>query len=349
MQRVTIAVIGCGSIAESYHLPALSRIENARLKTACDLLPERIELAKSKFAFEEGTTDYRDCLADPDIDAVFILTKIDCHAEIAIASARAGKAIFMQKPLAYSIAEARQILAAVEDNKVLFVPSFMHSYMDGSLAAARLIAEGSIGRIQYVRMRNATKNPVYTTSSYGGCLMDIGCHGMDLIATLCASPIVRVHTNAMLSAVADHHGEETTYGENANLNGSEHTAILHYQLANDAHVTHEVFWSSLSMTSRFEMEIYGDLGAIYLRNPHAEEEVIVGTSPVADPKYHIDWEPLAFSKTFFGETLHRAFVEDVLNQTHKSKTIRNAFVPLQIVEAARRSKSTGQMAELLKV
>ena len=93
----------------------------------------------------------------------------------------AGKHIFSQKPFAYNIEEGRKIIRAVDEAGVKLTPSFMHSYMDGSIAARRIVEEGKIGEIRHIRMRNATKNPFDSAPGYGGCMMDIGCHGMDCL------------------------------------------------------------------------------------------------------------------------------------------------------------------------
>ena len=92
-------MIGCGSIANEYHLPALRRVEGAQLVWACD--PDRGARAESKddFGFEKYTLDYHDILNDSSIDAVCIFTKIEMHATLCIEAAAAGKHIFSQKAL----------------------------------------------------------------------------------------------------------------------------------------------------------------------------------------------------------------------------------------------------------
>lgn len=237
MKKIRFGVIGCGSIANEYHLPALRRVEGAQLVWACDLIEERAQKAKDDFGFEKYTLDYHDILNDSSIDAVCIFTKIEMHATLCIEAAAAGKHIFSQKPFAYNIEEGRKIIRAVDEAGVKLTPSFMHSYMDGSIAARRIVEEGKIGEIRHIRMRNATKNPFDSAPGYGGCMMDIGCHGMDLIHTVAGSSIEEVFA-LHLSPRDEKRREE--FGERANLNGVENTAILNYRLASGATVFHEV-------------------------------------------------------------------------------------------------------------
>ena len=222
----------------------------------------------------------------------------------------------------------------------------MHSYMDGSIAARRIVEEGKIGEIRHIRMRNATKNPFDSAPGYGGCMMDIGCHGMDLIHTVAGSSIEEVFA-LHLSPRDEKRREE--FGERANLNGVENTAILNYRLASGATVFHEVFWTQVAQTNRFEMEIYGAKGVIYLYNPHRSDIVYYGWNLDGHPRKDIHWQAAPVDPQFFGYIHHKTFVDDLLNGTNNSKTARDAFVPLQVVEAARRSFESGRIERVLGI
>lgn len=346
MRKVRIGVIGCGAIAFSYHLPALSRIPEAELVFACDLIEGQARKAQAAFGFQHVTLDYHDILADESIDAVFILTKIDMHAEISVKAAVARKSIFMQKPFAYSISQGRQIIKAVEENGVRLVPSFMHSYMDATLVAKRLIEEGRIGEVTHIRLRNATKNPKSTAPSYGGCMMDIGCHGMNLIHTLTNAAIEQVFANRLYPLEEP---PRTDYGEDADLNGVEYEAMLNYRLRNGITVAHDIFWTQIASTNRFEAEIYGDKGVIYLYNPHRSGGVHIGCNQTGHPSEGVVWQDEPVEELFFGYQMHRIFVLDVLNDTQLSKSHLEGFIPLQVVEAARRSHVSGRIETVLGI
>ncbi|MCI8622790.1 MAG: Gfo/Idh/MocA family oxidoreductase [Provencibacterium sp.] len=346
MKTICMGVIGCGSIANTYHLPAMERVETIRLKWACDLIESRAAEAKERFGFQQTTLDYHDLLGDPEVEAVCIFTKIEMHAKIAIEAARAGKNIFMQKPFAYSIEEGRTIIRAVEENGVKLIPSFMHSYMDGSLAAKALIEGGTIGDIVHIRMRNSTRNPPETAPSYGGCMMDIGCHGIDLVRTLSGEQITEVFAGRVTPPTPN---PESMYGEAADLNGIENSAILHYTLSNGASVCHEVLWSQIAATVRFEMEIYGTKGVVYLYNPHRSEKVYLGVGPEGKQPKDLQWREEAFEPTFFGERQHRDMAAGLMGDGVCAKGPRDGFVPLQVIEAMRRSIVSRKSEKVLGV
>ncbi len=71
----TVAVIGCGIIANNAHLPALSEIEEVRIKYACDIIEEKAKALKEKFPkIENVITDYHIALKDDEVDAFYVLT-----------------------------------------------------------------------------------------------------------------------------------------------------------------------------------------------------------------------------------------------------------------------------------
>ena len=90
-----IAVIGCGRIARGSHLPAFDKMENIRVKYACDLIEEKAERAKEKCPkIENVITDYKVALADPEVDAVWVLTPNYAHYTITMDALKAGKHVF---------------------------------------------------------------------------------------------------------------------------------------------------------------------------------------------------------------------------------------------------------------
>ena len=106
-----LGVIGCGNYATTMLLPHLKQwpeVELVEVATATSLSAAN---ARAKFGFRRVSTDFRSLLADPEIDAVLIATRHDSHAHLVCEALRAGKAVFVEKPLAVSAEQ----LAAVRD------------------------------------------------------------------------------------------------------------------------------------------------------------------------------------------------------------------------------------------
>ena len=95
-----IGVIGCGNIANSYHIPCYLENDKAEIKYFCDIIPERAENAVRKYGCGTAVTDYNQVLDDPEIEAVSICTPNRMHSVITIAALEAGKNVLCEKPAA---------------------------------------------------------------------------------------------------------------------------------------------------------------------------------------------------------------------------------------------------------
>ncbi len=93
-----VAVIGCGTIANNSHIPAYMKNEKAEIKYFCDIIPERAEAAVEKYGCGKAVTDYKEVLADPEIEAISVCTPNKVHSTITIDALKAGKHVLCEKP-----------------------------------------------------------------------------------------------------------------------------------------------------------------------------------------------------------------------------------------------------------
>jgi predicted dehydrogenase len=111
MQQVKIGVVGCGAIAQVHHMPNLTALQNEYdVTVVCDVSPGAAAYVANRFHVPKYVTDYRNLLAS-DIDAV-LLCQSDPKTEVAVAALEAGKHLFIEKPMCYSLQEADAIIAA---------------------------------------------------------------------------------------------------------------------------------------------------------------------------------------------------------------------------------------------
>ena len=141
-----VAVIGCGRISDMAHFPALSEMENVRIKYACDLLIEKAEEKKAKYPkIENVVTDYKVCLEDKEVDAVFVLTPNYAHYTITMDALKAGKHVLCEKPITVnyelSVKMAEEAESRVKSSTLAFATAiksrwkcFANGQMRGSLA-----------------------------------------------------------------------------------------------------------------------------------------------------------------------------------------------------------------------
>lgn len=190
MKNTVVAIIGCGRIARNAHMPALEKIENARVKYACDIIENKAaELRKGFPKIENVIADYNAALADPEVEAVYVLTPNYAHYEITMAALESGKHVFCEKPITvnYELSE-RMAKEAVARNRILQI-GVCNRYQKSVEMLADYVKEGKFGNIYHVycSFRNFRNIPglggAFTTKSQsgGGVLIDWGVHFLDLI------------------------------------------------------------------------------------------------------------------------------------------------------------------------
>ena len=190
MNPVVVAVIGCGRIANGAHLPALQELENVRIKYACDLILEKAEKAKADFPkIEEVIVDYKVALADPEVEAVFVLTPNYAHYTVTMDALRAGKDVLCEKPITVNYKLSCEMAEeAKKQNKLLNI-GVCNRFQKSVVTLAKMNAEGRFGNIYHVycSFRSFRSIPglggAFTdkAQSGGGVLIDWGIHFLDLI------------------------------------------------------------------------------------------------------------------------------------------------------------------------
>ena len=186
-----VAVIGCGRIAKGSHFPALSKIEGVKIKYACDLIIEKAQAMKEKYPelIDQVITDYKIALADPEVEAVWVLTPNYAHYTVAMDAMRAGKHVFVEKPITVNYKLSCEMAAeAAKQNRILNI-GVCNRYHKSVEKIHDMIADGKLGKVYHVycSFRAFRSIPglggAFTTKkeSGGGALIDWGVHFLDLI------------------------------------------------------------------------------------------------------------------------------------------------------------------------
>src|SRR5687767_12381880 len=116
MDKLRIGVIGLGWFGE-IHCETIVGIPNLELAALCTRRPDRLAEQAKKFGVKKIFTDYRVMLADKNIDAVSIVTMWDQHTEPAVEALTAGKHVFLEKPMASTVADCKKIIATSKKSK----------------------------------------------------------------------------------------------------------------------------------------------------------------------------------------------------------------------------------------
>ena len=125
------------------------------MHTICGRDPVALEAARAQFGWKNASTDWRALVASPDIDIVDINTPNDSHAEIAVAALKAGKHVLCEKPLALTVEQCKEMLAAAKKAKTVHMVCHNYRRIPAIAQAKKMIEEGSIGEIYHFRARYA--------------------------------------------------------------------------------------------------------------------------------------------------------------------------------------------------
>ena len=146
VDRVRIAVIGLGWFGE-IHCETIVGVPTLELVGLCTRNPARLQAMAEKFGVGKTTTDYRELLADPEVDAVSVVTMWDQHTEPAVAALGAGKHVFLEKPMAHTVEDCRQILDAAEQSNGILQVGHICRFNPRYRMAKQQIEAGKVGRI----------------------------------------------------------------------------------------------------------------------------------------------------------------------------------------------------------
>ena len=147
-EPLKVGLVGAGGIANS-HLPAyLEYPDQVRATAVCDIIEDAAQAYAARVNTDAVYTDLDTMLRDADIEAVDLCHRHDLHAPHAIAAARAGKHVIVEKPMANSVKDCREMVEAADRSGVTLMVAQHLRYMRTAAAAKRLIEDGKLGRIE---------------------------------------------------------------------------------------------------------------------------------------------------------------------------------------------------------
>ena len=253
MDRLRIGVIGLGWFGE-IHCDTIVGIPNLELAALCTRTPDRLAELAQKFHVGKTYRDYREMIADPEIDAVSIVTMWDQHTEPAIAALDAGKHVFLEKPMASTVADCRKIIEAAKRSKGILQIGHICRFNPRYRMAKQAIDAGRIGKI--VAMSSRRNIPAAWTPEILnkiGPIVGDAIHDTDLMLWFTGDRIV------------------STYAQTVDVRGLKHPDIgqTMYRFAGGASATLETVWCMPEKTP-FDiderMSIIGTEGIIHIQD-----------------------------------------------------------------------------------
>ena len=190
MKKLKVGIIGCGGIANQKHFPALKNNEDLNEMVAfCDIIEERAEKAAKEYGADGARvyTDYKELLADPEVEVVHICTPNVSHSEIAIAAFEAKKHVYCEKPMSHCTEEAEKMVEAWKKSGMQFTIGYQNRFRAEVQNLHAACEKGELGEIYYGKAHAVRRRAVPTWGVFmdkeqqgGGPLIDIGTHALDI-------------------------------------------------------------------------------------------------------------------------------------------------------------------------
>ena len=216
MKPLRWGIIGCGDVVLRRVGPAIRAIDNSTLQAVARRDATRIEAGRKALGAVRAYDDWRNMLSDQSIEAVYVATPVNRHAGQVVAAARAGKHVLCEKPLGMNAIECRQMIDACRSNQVQLGVAYYRHYYPAVARIEAIVRSGEIGRVMLARFEAAeTFVPAVDhrrrwildrVQAGGGCLMDFGCHRIELLLHLFGPP--RLATGTIGKAYAEHDVED---------------------------------------------------------------------------------------------------------------------------------------------
>jgi predicted dehydrogenase len=211
MDEVRWGIIGCGAVTEVKSGPALNKINHSRLVAVMRRTPEKARDYAVRHNVPQWYTDADQLIQDPEVNAIYIATPPDSHKKYTLQAARAGKPVYVEKPMALNFAECEEMIRACEAANVPLFVAYYRRRLPTFLKVAELLKQHIIGKIKLVMIklfetprpkdydRNNIPWRVRPLISGGGYFVDLGSHQLDILDYL-LGPITEAHGIAVNQA-----------------------------------------------------------------------------------------------------------------------------------------------------
>lgn len=323
-----VCLIGCGRAGMIHARNYKNKIENARITAVADAVEEAAKAAAEELGVERCFSDYKEILSDPEIDAVIVVAPTNLHKQIVIDCAAAGKHIFCEKPMAMTVEECDEMIAACDRHKVKLQIGFMRRFDASFREAKRLVEEGAIGEL--VQIHSNTRGPskprpwMYDIKKSNGILAEVNSHDIDAVRWMAGSDIETVYAVAGNFRNPEAEADYPDYYDSVLMSGTLKSGV-HFCIDGAAYVQY-------GYDSR--MELIGTKGKIQVGRSEKEHVHCTTVEQGTATPFVNSWMTL-FIDAYLAEDI--SFVNAVLNDTPVEVSGVDGRMAVAAVEAGNRS------------
>ncbi len=247
MSKIKFGIIGLGGISQLIHLPDLYKSKEVEIAAIADINKNAVQEVASKFKVTHAFTDYHKMLEQVDIDAVLIATPTKSHTQIALDCLNAGKHIFVEKPLARTVEEAKKIAVTAKEKGLVAMVGMNLRYRPDIMLLKSIVSSGDLGDPFFVKcswFKSQSSSGKWFTKkdeSGGGVTFDLGIVLLDVAMWFLNFPEIQ---------------SVTTQNFFINTKNVEDSSVSMIRAKNNSLIYLESSWAIASSKNTFDLEIY---------------------------------------------------------------------------------------------
>lgn len=313
---IKVGIIGAGRIGKVHVQSICTQVPDAKVKMLADpfLTDETAAWAKDMGVLQV-TKDYKEVLADPEIDAVLICSSTDTHSPISVEAIKAGKHVFCEKPIDHDIDKIQEVIDALKDSKVKYQVGFNRRFDHNFEAVRDAVAAGKVGDIHVIKV--TSRDPEPPSAEYvkvsGGMFLDMTIHDFDMVRFLAGCNATDVYTEAAVLV-------DPAIGEAGDVD----TAVITLKMENGAIA---VIDNSRKAVYGYDQraEVFGSKGMVATGNDTASAAVLSNESGVTGEvplHFFLERYMAAYAKEV------KCFIDAIVNDTDTPLGVMDGLEPV---------------------
>lgn len=322
---VTVGIIGAGRIGKVHTKSICNLVKNAKIKTIADpFMNEDTANWAKDMGVENTTKDYKEILADPEIDAVLICSSTDTHSPISVEAIKAGKHVFCEKPIDHDVKKIQEVIEALKENKVKYQVGFNRRFDHNFEAVRDAVQGGKIGEPHIIKV--TSRDPEPPSAEYvkvsGGMFLDMTIHDFDMVRYLAGCDAEEVYVEAAVLV-------DPAIGEAGDVD----TAVITLKMENGAIA---VIDNSRKAAYGYDQraEVFGSKGMVATANDTLSSAVLSTEAGVTGEK------PLYFFLERYMDSFAKemnCFINAIENNTDTPLGVVDGLKPVMMGLAAKKS------------
>lgn len=338
MEKVKVALIGCGNIGQVVHLPNLKKMPDVELVAVCDPDVRKAKAIAERYNISASYKGVEELFSSPlgsEVQAAVICTPTDSHKSNAIAALEAGVDILVEKPIARTAKEAQEIVTVADKYKRLLMVGMNNRFRPDVMVLKSFIESGELGKIFYIKsgwlkqQSSASAWQRQSGKAGGGVFLDLGIVMLDMALWILNYPEV--------SSVSG-----TAYYQHTKK--VEDSCAVFIRLANSVTLTIESSWTFHREGDFFYNNVFGDGGSAFI-NPLRVFKNMAGNLVNLTPAKSESQVGL-YKKSYENEL--RQFINSVKGLVPLVSSGHEAVHRMKVVDAFYQSASKGKEVVISK-